>query len=182
MNPKVVILLANGFEEIEAVVPIDVFRRLDFDVVIAGAEKIVTGSHKLMLPADLLINQVNVNEFDAFILPGGMPGSINLRDNPAVIDIVKEAFSSGKIIGAICAAPIVLLKAGILRGKKATAHPSIKNELEGVLYTMAMTESSGNIITSKGPGASFEFAAKIAEMLGKGKEAKELLVSMFVKT
>ncbi len=181
MNSRILILLEAGFEEIETIIPADVLRRIGFEVILAGANKSVCGTHNISIETDILISEINSNDYDCVILPGGMPGAVNLRDNHQVIEIVKKMFSDGKIVAAICAAPIVLAKAGILKGKKATCYPSFKSDLEGVLYTAATVETAGNIITGKGPGASFDFTAKIAEMLGKKQEIVQAYSNMFIK-
>lgn len=179
---KVLIVLESGFEEIEATIPVDVLRRLNFEVTIAGATSPVEGSHGIKVIPDILFSQIDSSGYDCLILPGGMPGSINLRDNPIIIHLVSKMFSEGKIIAAICAAPVVLAKAGILKGKKATCYPSFKNELGGgCLFTATAVETAGSIITARGPGASFEFAAKIAETLGKKAELVKLYSDMFIQ-
>ncbi len=181
MSNTIVILLENGFEEIEMMIPADVLKRVGFEVVLAGVQKTVTGSHNIKIETDVQIHEIDPAYFDCVILPGGMPGSTNLKKNPDVLTLIQKMNSAGKIIAAICAAPIVLMQAGILKGKKAAGHPSIRNELVGVMYSPAMTESSGNIITGKGPGAAYEFTAKIAEIMGKKAELDKVLADMFVK-
>ncbi len=181
MAGKIAFLLADGFEEIEAITPVDVLRRLDYQVVTAGLKKIVQGSHGIRIEADCLISDLKDSELDAVVLPGGMPGSTNLRDCPAVIDLVKKMNDRKAVVAAICAAPIALKKAGVIEGKNVTAHPSVKEELAGVNYTNNLTEVDGNIITGKGPGAAFDFALKLAHALGKGAKAEQLLNVMFVQ-
>ncbi len=181
MACKIAFLLADGFEEIEAITPIDVLRRLEFNVVTAGLKKTVQGSHGIRVEADCLVADLKAEELEALVLPGGMPGATNLRDCPAVIDLIKKMHSRKATVAAICAAPIALEKAGIIKGRKVTSHPSVKTELAGSEYTNNLTEVDGNIITGKGPGAAYEFAVRIATALGKGAKAEELLNMMFVK-
>jgi len=181
MKKKIAVILADGFEEIEAVVPIDVFRRLEFEVVVAGLSKTVKGSHGIKIQADCLLSELKEPEFDALFLPGGMPGAANLRDCPSVIEFVKKMDSRKAVVSAICAAPIVLKAAGIIEGKTVTSHPSVKNDLKGCNHTGKLVETDGNIITGKGPGAAFDFAARIAAFLGKGAEVEEHLNGMFVQ-
>ncbi|MFZ2656514.1 MAG: DJ-1 family glyoxalase III [Victivallales bacterium] len=181
MAGKIAFLLADGFEEIEAITPVDVLRRLEFNVVLAGLKKNVQGSHGIKIEADCLVTDLNESELDAVVLPGGMPGATYLRDCPHVIELVKKMNSRNAVVAAICAAPIALKKAGVIEGKNVTSHPSVKSELTGANYTNNLTEVDGNIITGKGPGAAYEFAARIAVALGKGAKVEDLLGMMFVK-
>ncbi|OGV60385.1 MAG: hypothetical protein A2X45_18595 [Lentisphaerae bacterium GWF2_50_93] len=181
MAGKIVFLLADGFEEIEAITPIDVLRRLEFNVVVAGLRKNVQGSHGIKIEADCLVTDINESELDAVVLPGGMPGATYLRDCPHVIELVIRMNSRKAVVAAICAAPIALKKAGVIEGKTVTSHPSVKTELAGAIHTGRLTEVDGNIITGKGPGAAYEFAVRIATALGKGAKAEELLNMMFVQ-
>jgi len=180
MKKKIAIILADGFEEIEAVVPADVFRRLEFELVISGLSKIVTGSHGIKIQTDCLLSELKEPELDAIFLPGGMPGSANLRDSSEVLALVRKVNARKGIVSAICAAPIALKAAGVIEGKTVTSHPSVKNELKGCNHTGKLTETDGNIVTGKGPGAAFEFAVKVASALGKASEAETLMSNMFV--
>jgi len=176
----IAVLLEFGFEEIEMIVPVDILRRLGFNVIIAGAKDLVEGSHGLKLKPDLTIKEIDHNKLDCVILPGGMPGSVNLLKNNDVLELLKRISQKNALIAAICAAPIVLAEAGLTAGLKITAHPSVKDQLKGAIYTGNLTEKDRNIITGKGPGASFEFADRIASALGKASEAKQLLKDMFI--
>ena len=181
MEKKIAVILADGFEEIEATVPIDVFRRLEFEVVIAGLSKTVKGSHGIKIQADCLLSELKEPDIDAVFLPGGMPGAANLRDSSEVLALVRKVNSKGGIVSAICAAPIALKAAGVIEGKTVTSHPSVKNKLKECNHTGKLTETDGNIITGKGPGAAFEFAVKVASALGKTPEAESLMINMFVQ-
>ncbi|HPN84890.1 MAG TPA: DJ-1/PfpI family protein [Victivallales bacterium] len=180
MNKKIALMLAEGFEEIEVVVPIDVLRRLEFNLVIAGEKDLVRGSHGLEIKCDSRINSIRSEDFDCIILPGGMPGSLNLMNNKNVINIVKEMNKNKKLICAICAAPIALSQAGVIKGVKITSHPSVKDKLSESNYSGSNVEQDANIITGKGPGVSFEFTCRIAQALGKKRESEELMKDMFV--
>ena len=180
MEKKIAVILADGFEEIEAVVPIDVFRRPEFELVIAGLSKTVKGSHGIIIQTDRLLSELKELEFDAVFLPGGMPGAANLRNSSEVLALVRKVNARGGIVSAICAAPIALKAAGVIEGKTVTSHPSVKNELAGCNHTEKLTETDGNIVTGKGPGAAFEFAVKVASALGKASEAESLMKNMFV--
>ncbi len=180
---NIAILMEDGFEEIETIVPIDVLRRLEFNVILAGKTAKVAGAHSVNIETDCLISELKADEFDALILPGGLPGATNLRDNPDVITLIFEMYNSGKLISAICAAPIVLAKAGIMEGKTCTGYPIdiVKEALANANFTSRRVEQDGNIITSKGPGAAFDFTFAIASYLGKEPQARSLMKNMFQK-
>ena len=183
MSQKIAILLEEGFEEIEGIVPIDVLRRLEFDIIIAGKSAKVAGAHDIKIDADCLISELDPSTLDALILPGGLPGATNLRDNPEVIELIKTMNGKGKYVCAICAAPIALHKAGIMTGLTCTGYPMplVKETLSDANYTGDRVERDGNIITGKGPGAAFEFAVEIASALGKEPQARSLMKNMFVR-
>jgi len=171
--PRVCVLLANGFEEIEAITIIDVLRRADIEVVTAALEPgPVHGAHQVIVNADSSITDVSPAAWDMVILPGGMPGATTLRDDSRVQELLKRQASQGKKIGAICAAPIALGKAGLLKGKKATSYPGFQEQLTGATYQEAAVVRDGNIITSRGPGTAMEFALQIVADL-KGKAAAD---------
>lgn len=183
MTKKILMLLAAGFEEIEALAPVDIWRRLGFEVIIAAinGDK-ADGAHGITVIADCKLSSVDLSSFDAVFLPGGMPGSLNLKESDAVMDAVKKINSAGKVVSAICAAPMALARAGVLNGKKVTAYPGTEKHFDSTtICTGNRTEVDGNIITAKGAGTAFEFAAKVAEALGKKKEAEELFNGMFIK-
>lgn len=183
MTEKILLLLADGFEEIEALAPADIWRRLGFEVTIAAITgDRAKGSHGITVIADCNFKTVELSSFDAIFLPGGMPGSLNLKENDDVIDAVRKFNAEGKVVSAICAAPMALAKAGILKGKKVTAYPGTEKNFEGTTaYTGNRTETDGNIITAKGAGTAFEFAAEVAQALGRKKETGELFKGMFIK-
>ncbi len=168
----ILIILAEGFEEAEAVITIDVLRRLEFDVCLASLSdnREVVSSHNIKFIADETLNDCKDRDYRAIVLPGGMPGSANLRDNRTVIDTVKKANANGALVCAICAAPIVLSHAGILDNSKFTAYPGFEKYFN-TPPLKDMVVQDGNIITGKGPGAAFEFAMKIAQALGKDPSA-----------
>ena len=172
---KALVILAIGFEEIETVTIVDVLRRAGVDVTVAGlTSNVIEGAHAIKIVPDKPIDDVKVDCFDAVIVPGGNPGYKNLRNDPRVIDIVKEAFKSNKIVAAICAAPAVLSDAGVLEGKACTIYPGMENELEngGGKPKQEMVVVDGNIITSRGPATALPFALKLAEKLA-GKQVTE---------
>ena len=179
MKGKIALVLMEGFEETEAVIPVDVLRRIGEDVILCGAP-LVSGAHGVKIGTDCRIEDIIPEEISVLILPGGMPGAANLRDSDLVVGLVKKVYGLGKFVAAICAAPIVLQRAGIISGRNFTCYPSFKDEVGDTDYTGKMTERDGLIITGKGPGAAFEFAFRIADAIGKRSEAEQVFGSMFV--
>ncbi|AOR22874.1 DJ-1 family glyoxalase III [Clostridium taeniosporum] len=176
---KVCVLLAEGFEEVEALTICDIIRRANMvcDLVSMNGE-FVNSSHGVTMKADKIFN--SDMEYDLVALPGGMPGSKNLRDDSRVIDFVNRYNQQGKLIGAICAAPIVLGKAGLTEGKDITSYPGFEDELINCNYKEESVVVDGNIITSRGPGTAMEFAYKLIEKLGYDN-IEELAKSMLYK-
>lgn len=162
----ILIILADGFEEAEAVITIDVLRRLNLNVCIASLnENLETiSSRKIKIIADKKLSDCKNDKFRAVILPGGMPGALNLRNNNDVIEVIQKANAEKALICAICAAPVVLSKANILDNIKFTAYPNFEEYFKS-LPADDMVVKDKNIITGKGVGASFDFAIKIAEAL-----------------
>jgi len=172
---KALVFLASGFEEIEAITIVDVLRRAGVDVTVAGlAPNVTEGKHGMRIVPDKSIDDVAVEDFDAFVVPGGNPGYKNLRKDQRVIDMVKKAFDSNKLVAAICAGPAVLSDAGVLEGKACTIYPGMDEELEagGGKPKHDIVVVDGNIITSRGPATALPFALKLAEKLA-GKQVAE---------
>ncbi len=183
MSKKILILLADGFEEIEAITIIDVLRRAEFHVTTAGVSgKMIAGAHGLKVEADIELSKYKDTP-DAVILPGGMPGSKNLGESPLAAEIIKKVHSQKKIIGAICAAPaLALAKHGILEGKKATCYPGFEQHFgSGVKFSSDRVVIDGNVITSRGPGSALEFALELVNQLGEPKKAEALREGMLVR-
>jgi len=183
MAKTALVILAEGFEEIEAIACIDTLRRANIGVTVAGLQTLVTkGAHNISITADKELDRIT-GDFDALILPGGMPGAMNLASSQKVKSLILEMQSCGKIIAAICASPaMVLAPTGILKNKSATCFPGMQNNLDKT--TKYKTESvviDGNIITSRGPGTALLFACSIAEkLLGidtSEKLKKDMLIS-----
>ena len=171
--PKVLVPIATGFEEIEAISIVDILRRADIEVVTAGLDrKCVKGAHGIEIKCDLHIDDIKSNEFDMVVLPGGMPGSLNLKNSKSIQKILGEMDQNGKYIGAICAAPIALNEAGVLKSSY-TCYPSFEEQIDSSKY-MANEDvvSDQNIITSNGPKSAINFALTLIEKL-LGKEKKE---------
>lgn len=163
---KVLVILAPGFEEIETVTVVDILRRAGARVTIAGTEGGVTeGSRGINLVADSHLKEVDTDGFDMVVLPGGQPGTSNLEKDEKVKEILLKMDRGNKKIAAICAAPVVLLSAGLLQNTKITSHPSVKDQLKGVPYSENRVVVDGNFITSRSPGTAMEFAMKLVEIL-----------------
>lgn len=174
------VFLADGFEEIEALTPIDVLRRAGLKVITVSVKDspVVHGAHGVPVITDALIDEVE--EGDMILLPGGMPGATNLDKCPELNELIMQYASQGKPMAAICAAPLVLGKRGLLKGKKATCYPGFEEFLEGSEYTSAPVESDGVIITGKGPGAALDFTFAIVEMFCGAEKVAELKQGMMV--
>ena len=167
---RVLCVLENGFEEIEAIAPVDLLRRAGVEVVMAGVSaKTVTGKCGIEVAADALLGEVAGGDFDALFLPGG-PAVMELRENVAVIGLVREFHGEAKLIAAICAAPLLLKDAGLLDGKRFTAHFSTEGELPE--STGERVVSGGEFLTSRGAGTAVEFGLAFVELLC-GKEAAD---------
>ncbi len=179
---KIIMILADGFEDIEAVAVCDVMRRLGFEVTTAGLEALqVHAANGLNMISDALFADCDPASFDAVVLPGGMPGTMKMHASGAVETFLLEMNRQQKIVAAICAAPLVLAKAGLLEGRRFTMYPGIDTCLNGKTPTGNPAETDGNIVTGKGPGASFAFAAALAGALGADAEVSQLYEKMFVK-
>ena len=183
---RVSILLAPGFEEIEAITIIDVLRRAEVEVTTLSAGGTgpggleVKGSHGIVVKADRALSAGSDEAWDMVILPGGMPGSTNLRDHEGVQALIKKQAQSGRKLGAICAAPIALGAAGVLEGKKATSYPGFEKELRGAKVVADRVVRDGNVITSRGPGTAMEFALEVAADLKGRPVADKLRAGMLV--
>lgn len=164
------LFLAEGFEEIEALTPVDYLRRAGVEVTTVGVgAKSITGAHNITVTADIATQELSADaSFDAVILPGGMPGTLNLENDSTVMHFVNRAFNENKLLCAICAAPSVLGHAGFLNGKRATCFPGFEDDLTGAVATGAPVEKDGNIITARGAGVAADFAfAIIAAILNQ---------------
>ena len=164
---KVYLFLADGFETVEALAPVDVMRRADIEVTtvsIMGRKEVVSAQDVTVL-ADTLFEDVCYDDADALVLPGGGVGTDNLSAHMPLRSKIADAYAKGTLIAAICAAPMVFGRMGILEGKKATCYPGCESDLFGATYTAVPVEQDGNIITACGPGVSFDFGFAIVERL-----------------
>lgn len=173
---KVLIPLAEGFEEIEFVTVADILRRAGVDVVVAGLkEGLLEGSHKIRMMPDTTLDRIKPEEFDAIVLPGGAPGFINLKNDERVLGLLREMNRSGKYVCAICAAPSVLIKAGVLEGRKATVSPSGREEMKASTeYVDERVVADRGLVTSQSPGTAMEFALKLVEVFAGEEMMKKV--------
>ena len=170
------LFLANGFEITEAMAPLDVMRRAGLDVKTVGVTgATVQSSNGVTVQSDVLIDDVSFDDVDGAILPGGMPGTLNLKKNEKVIECVKRCYESGKLVASICAAPSIFGEMGLLIDRRATCFPGFEKALDGAVHTGAHVETDGNVITSKGAGCAIEFGhAIVSYALGKANADKVL--------
>ena len=163
---KVIVFLADGSEEIEALTPVDMLRRAGADVTFAGAgKKECACSHGITVVTDKTAAECVNEEYDMVVLPGGMPGTLNLGADPDVKKITEKAFAAGKFVAAICAAPSVLGSWGMLEGKRATCYPGFEEKLVGATLANEKAVRDGNVITAPGAGAAMEFALMLVAAL-----------------
>jgi len=174
MASAVIVVLAEGFEEAEAVTTIDILRRGGVDVKVLGLSDIdVVGAHEILVRADGLLAEFT-GECDGIVLPGGMPGTSHLADSQLVLDTVRRFNEQGHLCAAICAAPSVLAKAGILKGRRATCYPRFEGRLGGAIVTSDPVVVDLNIITSRGVDTSIPFALAIVEYLTGQENARSV--------
>lgn len=173
----VYVLLADGFEEIEAVAPIDLMRRAGIEVKTVGiGSRAVRGSHGIYLEADILSDSVELDgTLEGIVLPGGSRGAQNLDKSDFTGKAVRFAFENGAVVAAICAAPYVLGHIGVLKGKRATCYPGFENELTGAEYTAQSVSVDGKLITANGAGSAVEFGAALVSVLVSSDKSSEIL-------
>lgn len=172
---KVYCLLKNGFEEVEALTVVDYLRRADIDIDLVSVEDglEIEGAHGIKVLADISFDKIDEEKLDMVFIPGGMPGASSLRDDDRVIDLIKRSDDRGRIIAAICAGPIVLEKAGVLKGKKVTSYPGFEKELSSIgKYCEDRVVVDENIVSSRGPALAVVFALELIELI-KGKEKRD---------
>ncbi len=169
--------LAEGFEETEALATLDFIRRAEIPVLTVGVTgKYICGSHGIEVKADIELSQSDVNQVDGVILPGGMPGTLNLEKSETVTEAALHCFDNNKLVCAICAAPSVLGHLGILKGKKATCFPGFEEQLFGAECLDEAAVADGNIITGRGAGSVFDFSREIITAV-KGKAKAERVLT-----
>lgn len=171
----IIVLLADGFEEIEALTPVDMLRRAGLDVkTVAVGSKVAIGSHGIPIICDMDAGEVREEDISAVILPGGMPGSLNLDASPHVDRFINAVTKNGGRLAAICAAPLVLGRRGLLKGKEAICYPGFENELIGAKISKKSVVTDGNITTAKGMGAALGFATELVRIFCGEEKAKQL--------
>lgn len=162
---KVAVILADGFEEIEALTVVDVLRRANITCHMVGFKARVTGSHAIQVQADRVFDG-DLSEYDMIVLPGGMPGSAHLRDNEQLIAELQKCEQAGKKVAAICAAPIVLNRAGLLKDKEFTCYDGVQEQIADGHYRKETVVVDGQLTTSRGPATALDFAYNLVEQLG----------------
>ena len=171
----IAVFLANGFEEIEALAVVDLLRRADLQVVTVGVgTEEPTGAHGIVVKADVPENALCVDELTAVVLPGGMPGTLNLEKSSAVQDAVRFATENRLPVAAICAAPSILGHAGYLNGLHATCYPGFETELEGAVYEEGGVVTDGIVTTAAGAGVALDFALELVRRLASVAKAEEI--------
>ena len=161
------VFLAEGFEEVEALTPVDCLRRVGKTVKTVGVGgKVITGAHGIAVTADLTDEDIMLDEqLEMIVLPGGMPGTLNLGKSETVQQAIRYCIKENRWLAAICAAPTILGRMDLLRGKKATCYPGMEGDLKGASTTHRAVVADGKIITGRGPGAAMEFSLKLTEVL-----------------
>ncbi len=179
---KILVVIADGSEEIEAVTIIDTLRRAKTEVIVASVnDKQITASRGVRIVADAAIAECTGQKYDLIVLPGGMPGAEHLRDCKELIKMLGEQKQAGRYYAAICASPAVVLQHhGLLEGHKATCYPSMMDQLKNPVKN-ATVVVDGNCITSQGPATALEFSLKLVELLEGKAKAKEVAEDMLAK-
>ena len=178
----VYILLGNGFEEVEALTPCDLLRRAGVETALVGVNGIeIVGSHKITVKADLPLDAVNLENAEMMVLPGGLRGVASILNSKAALGLVKRAWEAGKYVCAICAAPTILAKLGILGDTPATCYPGKESEMGEARITDANVVCHGTVITGRAAGASVDFALALIDAL-KGREETQRIAKQIVYT
>lgn len=184
MTKKVALFIENGSEELELIAPLDVMRRanLGVDVISANNEDFITSAHNVKIMADKKIEEINnILDYDAIVIPGGMPGSTLLRDNKKIIEFYQTMYNSGKLVAAICAAPIVLSAAGITDDKEVTSYPGFDKEINCKTYNSEKAVVvDKNVITAQGPAVAILFGYEIVNYLLQDNTAEDVKQAMLV--
>ncbi len=180
---KVYEFLATGFEDIEALIPLDIMRRagIDFKTVSITGDLYVESAHGVSIKADMLIEDADLSDADLIMLPGGLPGATNLNAHNGVKKAIMEQNARGKMIGAICAAPMVLGGIGLLQDRRATCYPGFEKYLEGAEYTHELCTVDGNITTGEGPAAALPYAYTLLAALTDRQTADQVAEGMMYK-
>ena len=184
MIKKVALFIENGSEELEFIAPLDIMRRanLEVDLISANNEDFITSAHNVKIMADKKIEEINnILDYDAIVIPGGMPGSTLLRDNKKIIEFYQTMYNSGKLVAAICAAPIVLSAAGITDDKEVTSYPGFDKEINYKNYNSdKAVVIDKNVITAQGPAVAILFGYEIVNYLLQDNTVEDVKQAMLV--
>ena len=177
---KAYIFLAEGFEEIEAITPVDILRRANIDTVTVSTstDKMVKGAHGITVEADKLFSEIKFSSEDYLILPGGMPGTTNLMTHEGLNNLIKSHYNAGSRVAAICAAPSLLGKLGVLNGREAIVYPGYEKNLIGAKISEKTIVESDNVLTAKGLGVAIDFSLKIVEIIKDKAVANSIATSI----
>ncbi len=177
---KIAVFFAEGYEEIEALTVVDLCRRagIETDMVSVTDSLTVTGAHRIPVVMDKFLTEVDFHKLDMIVLPGGMPGTVNLEKVPMLMEQVKAFAAAGKYIAAICAAPSVFGHLGLLQGKTACCYPGFEEELEGAKVTFESCAVDGNVITARGMGCAIDFSVAIISELENEEKAHEIALKI----
>ncbi len=173
---KIAVLFANGFEEVEGITPVDFLRRAGIDVTVVGiGGSRIRGGHSLSLEVDTTIDQLEADQFDGVVVPGGMPGAENIANSETALRFISGIHEKGGLVAALCAAPAVVLEPlGVLKGRRATCYPGFESRFRDATFSEERVVEDGNVLTSRGPGTAAEFALAIIRILVNGKTADDL--------
>ena len=176
MAKKAYVFLAEGFEEVEAMTPVDLLRRAGAEVttVSVSSEREVCGSHQIRITADGLFDEQDFSDADLMILPGGMPGTLHLKGHAGLCEALGKQYAQGRYIAAICAAPGVFGALGFLEGRKAGIYPGMEDQLAGAQVSMDPVSADGHVVTSRGAGTAIPFALKLIALLYGEEKAEEI--------
>ncbi|NLB65785.1 MAG: DJ-1 family protein [Lentisphaerae bacterium] len=183
MSKKVCVLVANGSEEMETVICVDVLRRAGLDVFLAKVGEgsgAVTASRGVNLIPDGRWDPGQAGELDALVIPGGMEGTETMQGDESVLQAVRDLAAAGKLVASICAGPLVLQDAGVLAGRKYTCYPSLKDQLTAGTWVDERVVQDGRVVTSQGPGTTFLFALKVAENLAGAETAADVAADLLL--
>ena len=173
-------LLGTGFEETEAIAPLDLLRRADIPVATVGLNgKVIRGSHGICVTADLEIGQLDLTAMEGIILPGGLGGVASIKACPAALEAVRFAWENGKLVAAICAGPTILAQLGITDGRQATCYPGCEEQMGSAIMVPAAAVTDGNLVTGTSAGCAVPFGLALIEAL-KGKEAAAAIEAQIV--
>jgi 4-methyl-5(b-hydroxyethyl)-thiazole monophosphate biosynthesis len=177
----VYVILGNGFEEIEALTPVDVLRRCGVEVCTAGVGGLkIEGSHGIIVTADCMVDEIDQSQLDMIVLPGGLGGVNAISASAPAMEAIRRAYEDGKHVAAICAGPTVLASLGITDGKHATSYPSAKEKMSRAIYEESPVVTDGKLTTSRGPGTSMAFGLELARILCGDAVADQVAHDMLV--